>query len=50
MATLRHSEDDVAMAVVPFLLGWIARLKANQKRTNAVPQVGSVTFLLVQAA
>lgn len=39
MATLRHSEDEVAMAVVPFLLSWVARLKANQKRSNAVSQV-----------
>lgn len=39
MATLRHSEDEVAMAVVPSLIGWVARLRANQKRTNSVPQV-----------
>lgn len=39
IATLRHGEDEVAMAVVPFLVSWVARLKANQKRTNSVPQV-----------
>ena len=39
LATLRDSEDEVATAVVPFLNSWVARLKANQKRTGGVPQV-----------
>ena len=39
LATLRDSEDEVAIAVVPFLNSWVARLKANQKRTGGVPQV-----------
>ncbi|KAL0051899.1 hypothetical protein WJX82_004175 [Trebouxia sp. C0006] len=38
LATLRDSEDEVATAVVPFLNSWVARLKANQKRTGGVPQ------------
>ncbi|KAL3158478.1 hypothetical protein ABBQ38_010710 [Trebouxia sp. C0009 RCD-2024] len=37
LAALRHSEDEVAMAVVPFLVSWVARLKSNQKRTGGVP-------------
>lgn len=39
LATLRDSEDEVAMAVAPFLVSWVARLKANQKRTGGVPTV-----------
>ena len=39
LATLRDSEDEVATAVVPFLNSWVARLKANQKRTGGVPPV-----------
>lgn len=39
LATLRHSEDEVAVAVVPFLNGWIARMKANQKRSGGIPSV-----------
>jgi hypothetical protein len=39
LATLRDSEDEVATAVVPFLNSWVARLKANQKRTGGVPTV-----------
>ena len=39
LATLRDSEDEVAIAVVPFLNSWVARLKATQKRTGGVPQV-----------
>ncbi len=39
LATLRDSEDEVVTAVVPFLNSWVARLKANQKRTGGVSTV-----------
>ena len=39
LAAVRHPEDEVAMAVVPFLVSWVARLKSIQKRTDGVPAV-----------
>ena len=45
IASLRHGEDEVAMAGVPFLVSWVARLKANQKRTSSVPQVPGNTWI-----
>ena len=41
LATLRHPDDEVAMAIVPFLVGWVARLKSNQKRLGGVPAVST---------
>lgn len=46
LAAVRHPEDEVALAVVPFLLSWVARLKSIQKRTGSVPTV-SCTLLRV---
>lgn len=45
LAAVRHPEDDVAMAVVPFLVSWVARLKSIQKRTGTVPAVSLCTVL-----
>lgn len=45
LAALRESEDEVAMAVVPFLVSWVARLKSNQKRTGGVPTVSHPALL-----
>ena len=43
LAAVRHPEDEVAMAVVPFLVSWVARLKSTQKRTGGVPAVSFCT-------
>ena len=43
LAAVRHPEDEVAMAVVPFLVSWVARLKSTQKRTGGVPAVSLCT-------
>ena len=45
LAAVRHPEDEVAMAVVPFLVSWVARLKSIQKRTGGVPTVSLCTVM-----
>ena len=43
LATVRASDEDVKLGVVPFLQSYVGKLKGSQKRLGALPEVGILT-------